>query len=751
MAREEYNPVPSVSPGEPAGQYENIQANPSDFPGGLEGPALQHLGAATEQTGDQLAQNAVRMQDLNNQADSRNQIGQFLPDVGKAWSQYGTLEGKAAADALPAFMQNLQDIQKQHASQLTSPVAREDFMQASSYLTNRLTLMASTHAAEQQKAYWQTANKSNITNMEQAGVFYQNDPKTVDAAAASIVQSVQEIGNNPSVKWDPATLQANTSLALGKYYRTVIEAQMQTNPMIASQTFDRIKGSIDGVSSAEIERSLRPALDNFSVNSKIDQITGGGVQHGAPIANQSLPKEAQQFLPVLAWGEESNGYSTPAPKGDGSGTPINNNRYQFLASTWRTAAPAAGANVNDTSNATQDTVAWTHAQNVYQQNTGRSLQNDLSAGGHEDQIATALNKVWPSLPGGSEQNTTMAQFKQRMDQMRNGGPIPQSGARDNAIAPRYFDEMRMVQNAFNETTNMRPDLAERVRNGVLERISKMNSLENGAEANASRNLANSQRDNEATLFGAAVMGQPIPEGALGNYVRTQAISTSGYNAIKTIQQKQAEGNDNPLPVMRLWQGIEDGSVTSDNIFQGVVSGDVRGTTANDMIKALGARSKTTNNAVERGDYETLKTALGGHALESGAMDIFGEQKLAHAQLWAQAQGEWNKRVTSGREQPDAVLSDMMPRYQKSIPSSTDALPFPRFGQVKDVEDVADIAGKTKAAFQGGQISQDTYNAEGDLLDKYRRIFQLQEQQKGAALRAPKPNTKPVPLTPSGND
>ena len=231
-------------------------------------------------------------------------------------------------------------------------------------------------------------------------------------------------------------------------------------------------------------------------------------------------------------------------------------------------------------------------------------------------------------------------------------------------------------------------------------------------------------------------------------LRVQQISVAGYDAIKRIQAKQAEGTDDPLPTARLWNSVETGTATPDQIY-GAIGNGISGKTGSEMIKAVQSRARTQTNAVERGDYDTLKTALGGHALESGQMDIFGEGKQAAAQLWTQAQAEWNRRVVSGTEKPDDVLADMMPRYQKSVPDRPQAWPNPRYGMVQSTKDVADVAQKTRAAFEAGTLSQEQYNAEGELLTRYLTFYQHQDAAKAAADKVkPGARRSALPLAPA---
>lgn len=286
MAQIPYNPVPQVAPQAGGLQYEGIQANPADF-GAAVGGAEQKLGQDIGQTSDVLAQNAVRIQTMNDETAARNTSNAYIQDAGKAWADYSTLQGKASVDAYPAFTKKLEDLQQQHADTLNNPVARNQFLNASGYMLNRLTLMSSTHAAQQQKEYWKQSYVSNVENMAQTGVLYQNDPSMVDSAANSIEHSVGAIGELNS--WDPNMVKSNTATALGRYYKGVIESQATTNPAIAQSTFDRVKSRMDANSIVEVGRSLRARSEQNSVGSAINDF-GNTLQPG-PAAPQGKPAQ----------------------------------------------------------------------------------------------------------------------------------------------------------------------------------------------------------------------------------------------------------------------------------------------------------------------------------------------------------------------------------------------------------------------------------------------------------------------------
>jgi len=90
------------------------------------------------------------------------------------------------------------------------------------------------------------------------------------------------------------------------------------------------------------------------------------------------------------------------------GTSTAAGKYQFISGTWRSVANAAG--LTDFSPDSQDKGAWYLATTAYRARTGRDLEDDLKAGNHQMQIASALGSIWPSLPGGSQSNQSLATF-----------------------------------------------------------------------------------------------------------------------------------------------------------------------------------------------------------------------------------------------------------------------------------------------------------------------------------------------------
>jgi hypothetical protein len=143
-----------------------------------------------------------------------------------------------------------------------------------------------------------------------------------------------------------------------------------------------------------------------------------------PAAKPFIPPEGQGLLRSISPSEASAPNVRYVPPGsnrsptfdpsDGHPGQGAAGLYQLEPGTWRMAASGAGVDYRDMSQANQDRAAWWLSQRTYHDQTGRDLTTDLKRGDHDMQITAALNSVWPSITGGSQQNQTGASFLARL-------------------------------------------------------------------------------------------------------------------------------------------------------------------------------------------------------------------------------------------------------------------------------------------------------------------------------------------------
>lgn len=211
---------------------------------------------------------------------------------------------------------------------------------------------------------------------------------------------------------------------------------------------------------------------------------------------------------------------------------------------------------------------------------------------------------------------------------------------------------------------------------------------------------------------------------------------------RILETKQINAvNDDPARTAWMWHGIDTGQVAPQDILDATRNGYFTSGTASEMMKAIDNGPKRT--AVEKDSFDVLKTALSGGAIDQGAISIFPQAEQAKAkQNWAEAQGEWSRRVLSG-EDPRVVLNDMVPRYAPAIQHPTWLAPL-QFGMVHSLPDVNKIAVATYQARQTNKIDQATYDKQVALLNQYKIFYGLQDRQIKAHQTATGKPPKPKP-------
>lgn len=252
-----------------------------------------------------------------------------------------------------------------------------------------------------------------------------------------------------------------------------------------------------------------------------------------------------------------------------------------------------------------------------------------------------------------------------------------------------------------------------------------------ADTLAARALRQTQTENETRLLTDIHTGKNVDPTEIERLAYTDQLSAEGVRSIYSAIDNRNQGKDEPLFTVRLWHSVTEKTASPDDIYAAVNTHRIRTETGTEMIRALATRDKQSVDQVERGRYNELKTALSGAAVEAGVFRDTAPQTMK----WQQAQGEWNRRVLTGGEDPTNVLHDMLPRYQTGAPA-LEALPRPRLGAIATPQDVNAVGAATLRALQSRKIDQATYDEEVGLLNKYRAFFLDQQQRQQQQPKAP---------------
>jgi hypothetical protein len=303
--------------------------------------------------------------------------------------------------------------------------------------------------------------------------------------------------------------------------------------------------------------------------------------------------------------------------------------------------------------------------------------------------------------------------------------------RNAALASRDPQAARAWANKINDPTSY-PGLLPAQREALAQRAETITyrlSVEEAtrqarADALAARELTRVQQSNETKLLVQTWQGKPPDLATLQEMADHQQISAGGAAAIHNAMINTEEGHDDPAVANGLYARLRT-DLTNQDVFDARGANKLSKTTSDTLLRAIGTRDEQRDNQVERAAFNELKTALNGHAIEQGILTMDPQTRYDQAALWAEAQGEWTKRVTIGRESPQAVLADMLPRY-RHVDLSPNAWPQPRVGAIKNLDDVLPVAQKTKAAFDAGQLTPAQYQDEKALIIRIKQYYENQQ-------------------------
>lgn len=379
--------------------------------------------------------------------------------------------------------------------------------------------------------------------------------------------------------------------------------------------------------------------------------------------------------------------------------------------------------------ATLDATAQTSAQVFAQTTDPAARQAVLDAYGRQLDAASAAHLIQPEEAQLRREQFTSKTIALGIDEERNAAIKNHDPLAMSALADKVADE----KNYPGLLEQDRQSLAGHFDNLAWRYEASAQARQAHEDAMAERYLRQAQAANEASLIASTIQGQRADPTMLANAVRTQQITPTGYNAILSVEA----GRDDPRAVVDMTRRLGTGELTSDDVMQGLVDRSISKTTAVDLQRALNERQTQGVSATERGAFDTLKTAVGGDAVEKGLVDIGDTAKQAQVQTWAQAQAEWTRRVVAGREDPQAVLGDMLPRYQHLGSATPSLWTQPTMGPIQSQADAASVAQKTAAAFAAGQLTQPEFDGQKALIARYGQFYDSQAQRAAAAARVPK--------------
>ena len=137
-------------PGAGAEDYLRVSVNPEQF-GAQQAEATRALGAAVQDGGAGIVQGMQPLQEQHDAVLASQGETELRTQLAAASVKFRSLTGNDAVNALPAFMQQMKQIQDGIAQTLPNPMARSRFAEAGSFDLGLVAQGATDYAAEQSR------------------------------------------------------------------------------------------------------------------------------------------------------------------------------------------------------------------------------------------------------------------------------------------------------------------------------------------------------------------------------------------------------------------------------------------------------------------------------------------------------------------------------------------------------------------------------------------------------------------------
>lgn len=253
MARVPYSPVPQASPSTQETPLVRVDTPIQAF-GGAVAQAVEHLGAGISHAGNELYQRGMALQELRNRTEADEADAEYMKQAGLLHAKYNSLEGKAAVDALPSHLQELDAVRKDIRQNLSTDMSRRLYDGQSRRTLGRTTFSAAGHAASQNKR-WAAGTLQAKDDLEINDLYnYPNDQNGYNSTVANIQGGSHEMAALHG--WGEEQRQAYVKEKTSKALSMRILGMAKTEPLKAYELFEANKIGLFGQDHARVETGV---------------------------------------------------------------------------------------------------------------------------------------------------------------------------------------------------------------------------------------------------------------------------------------------------------------------------------------------------------------------------------------------------------------------------------------------------------------------------------------------------------------
>lgn len=271
MAQVQYNPVPDASAQSIATPQVHVNAPGDAFGTGI-AQAVEHLGGSIEHVGNELFARAMAIQHLNNEAEARDADSKYIVESGKLYADYESLQGKAAVDAQPKFIENVTKLRTDMRDGLSNRMSQKMFDAQTQSSMARTIFSTARHMATENKKWQVSTIDGNIDARESAALNNPKDENAFQETLRNVKFDVERKANILGV--DPANL---TSHHVSQLYASRIIGLLKTDPRAAQEMLDKAiqDKNIRGQDAIKLQPVVQSKVDDVTVRNGSDAINAG--------------------------------------------------------------------------------------------------------------------------------------------------------------------------------------------------------------------------------------------------------------------------------------------------------------------------------------------------------------------------------------------------------------------------------------------------------------------------------------------
>lgn len=280
MPQVPYSGVPSVAPGGTPQSRFHADVSAETF-GGSVGAALGSLGGQLQRSGNELFERGVAMQTLYNHSEAQEADARYTEEAGKLHADYNTLQGKAAVDAYPSYIDGLKKTRQSIRDGLSNETSQKLFESASNGTMGRSIFNGAGHAAGENKKYALGASQARVSSVGSQTLSFPEDERSFKDGLVKTEQEVRAQGNLLGLA--PEAIDEAVSMQRSKLWGERVKGMAKQDPLVAGKWLeDGIKrGDIRGEDIGRLTSLVQQQRNTVGARMISKQVTEGGLQWGS--------------------------------------------------------------------------------------------------------------------------------------------------------------------------------------------------------------------------------------------------------------------------------------------------------------------------------------------------------------------------------------------------------------------------------------------------------------------------------------